>query len=143
MQSRNFIKPYVKILIFNTLTNKWICASFVLDLYVSFFFPGRNVWSLHQLSFLLLFDLGLHDIQNTKDLQLSKWSKEPTHISKSISSLFFFFYYFSFFRILSKLMFLYIVILCIFNSMLLYTYYISSLRMLIHIVNYCIREKTS
>jgi hypothetical protein len=38
-------------------------------------------------------------------------------------------------------MFLYIVILCIFNSMLLYTYYIISLRMLIHIVNYCIREK--
>jgi hypothetical protein len=31
----------------------------------------------------------------------------------------------------------------IFNSMLLYTYYIISLRMLIHIVNYCIREKTS
>jgi len=27
--------------------------------------------------------------------------------------------------------------------MLLYTYYIISLRMLIHIVNYCIREKTS
>jgi hypothetical protein len=26
--------------------------------------------------------------------------------------------------------------------MLLYTYYIISLRMLIHIVNYCIREKT-
>ena len=59
-----------------------------------------------------------------------------------ISSLFFFLYSF-FFRILSKLMFLYIVILCIFNSMLLYTYYIISLRMLIHIVNYWIREKTS
>jgi ABC-type bacteriocin/lantibiotic exporter with double-glycine peptidase domain len=64
------------------------------------------------------------------------WSKEPTHISKSISSLFFFLYSFFFFRILSKLMFLYIVILCIFNSMLLYTYYIISSRMLIHIVNY-------
>jgi hypothetical protein len=63
-------------------------------------------------------------------------------ISKSIYSLFFFLYFF-FFRILSILMFLYIVILCIFNSMLLYTYYIFSLRMLIHIVNYCIREKTS
>jgi hypothetical protein len=38
-----------------------------------------------------------------------------------------------------------IIILCLFNSMLLYTYYIISLRMLIHIVNYCtgIREKTS
>jgi hypothetical protein len=35
-----------------------------------------------------------------------------------------------FFRILSKPMFLYIIILCIFNSMLLYTYYIISLRML-------------
>jgi hypothetical protein len=38
-------------------------------------------------------------------------------------------------------MFLYIIILCIFNSMLSYTYYIISLRMLIHILNYCIREK--
>jgi hypothetical protein len=28
-----------------------------------------------------------------KDLQLSKWAKEPTHISKSIYSLFFFFSY--------------------------------------------------
>ena len=85
----------------------------------------------------------LNILKTPKDLQLSKLSKEPTHISKSISSLFFFLYSFFFFRILSKLMFLYIVILCIFNSMLLYTYYIISLRMLIHIVNYCIREKTS
>ena len=84
----------------------------------------------------------LNILKIPKDLQLSKRSKEPTHISKSMYSLFFFLYSF-FFRILSKPMFLYIIILCILNSMLLYTYYIISLRMLIHIVNYCIREKTS
>jgi hypothetical protein len=83
----------------------------------------------------------LNILKTPKDLQLSKLSKEPTHISKSIYSLLFSLFFF--FRILSKPMFLYIIILCIFNSMLLYTYYIISLRMLIHIVNYCIREKTS
>ena len=68
----------------------------------------------------------------SKDLQLSKWSKEPTHISKSIYSPFFSFVYCLY------LCFVYNHSLCI-----LYTYYIISLCMLIHIVSNCIQEKTS
>jgi hypothetical protein len=55
----------------------------------------------------------------------------------------FLFSLFFFSRILFKPMFLYIIILCIFNSMLLYTYYIISLRMLINIVNYKLEKLVS
>jgi hypothetical protein len=71
--------------------NKWICASFVLDLYVSIFFPGRNVWSLHQLSFLLLFGLGLHDIQNMKTAH-QRFRKERRDVSMHVMSYYYFYY---------------------------------------------------
>jgi hypothetical protein len=40
---------------------------------------------------------------------------------------------------IARRLFVHIIILRISNSMLLYTYYIISLRMLFHIVNYCIQ----
>jgi hypothetical protein len=79
-----------------------------------------------------------HAFKYIKDSkQLSKWSKlrTNTHLQKYLCS-------FLFFRILSTYVFVYNHSLFIYLYVYYIQYYIISLRMLIHIVNNCIREKT-